>query len=125
MIMLKTIGITCLAIIVALIILSSHTLAQSSGALESRVSRLESDNFQLRSQISRIESHLAQLSGRSPSRSSTPNRSAPQVPLSTTRQRQVSSSDPMFDRLATLVVELKGRVQALETQVAELKKQRR
>jgi len=31
----------------------------------------------------------------------------------------------MFDRLATLVVELKQRVQALEAQVAQLKQQRR
>lgn len=119
----KKIGIICLALIFALGILSSRTLAQSSSALESRVSRLESDNFQVRSQLSRLESQLGQLSGRSPSQTPTPSRSAPQVPPRATRQ--VSSSDPMFDRLATLVIELKERVQALEAQVAQLKRQRR
>ena len=120
----KNIGIICLALIFALVILSSRTLAQSSSALESRISRLESDSFQVRSQLTRLESQLGQLSGRSPSQTPTPNR-PPQVPPRSTRQRQVSSSDPMFDRLATLVIELKERVQALEAQVAALKRQRR
>lgn len=115
--MLKTIGITCLAIIFAFVILSSRTLAQSSLALESRVSALESENFQMRSQISQIESQLATLSGRS---SPSPIRVPSQTPSRT--NRQASSSDPMFNRLATLVIELKERVQTLETQVAELKK---
>jgi hypothetical protein len=88
------------------------------------MSQLEADNFQLRSQVSRIESQLAQLSGRPLPQASTPNQPVPQITPRTNR-RQVSSSDPMFDRLATLVIELKERVQSLEAQVAELKKQRR
>jgi outer membrane murein-binding lipoprotein Lpp len=121
--MFKKIGITCLALIIALVILSGGTLAQSSSALESRVSRLEVDNYQLRSQISRLESQLSELSGRSASQTPSPTRPAPPAPRSP--NRQVLSSDPMFNRLATLVIELKERVQALEAQVAELKKQRR
>lgn len=120
----KNIGIICLALLFALVILSSRTLAQSSSALESRISRLESDSFQVRSQLTRLESQLGQLSGRSSSQTPTPNR-PPQVPPRSTRQRQVSSSDPMFDRLATLVIELKERVQALEKQVTQLNRQRR
>jgi cell division protein FtsB len=118
--MLKKIGIICLALLVTLTILSSRTLAQSSFALESRISALEAENFQLRSQITRIESQLTGLSRQSPA---DPIRVPSQVPPRA--NQQVSSSDPMFKRLATLVIELKERIQALEAQVAELKKQPR
>lgn len=123
--MVKNIRILCLALVFALLILSSRTLAQSSSALESRISRLETDNFQMRSLISRIESQLSAVSGRSlpPQNPSSTRPLAPSVPPRV--NRQASSSDPMFNRLATLVIELKERIQALEAQVAELKRQRR
>jgi uncharacterized protein YceH (UPF0502 family) len=121
--MVKRIGVLCLALILGFAILPRLTLAQSSAGLESRISRLEADNFQMRSQIGRLESLLTAQSGRAVVQSPTPNRPAPQLPPR--QNRQVSSSDPMFDRLATLVIELKERIQALEAQVAELKKQRR
>lgn len=121
--MIRKIAIICIALFLGLAILPRLTLAQSTPALEGRISRLEADNFQLRSHFSRLESQLAELSGRSPSPTPSPIRPVPSVRPRT--NRQVSSSDPMFDRLATLVIELKERVQALEAQVAELKKQRR
>lgn len=121
----KKYGIICLVLILGFVFLPRLTLAQSPGLLESRIARIEAENFQLRSQVSRIESQLAQLSGRplsSPQKPS-PNLPAPRI-SSRTNRRQVSSSDPMFERLATLVIELKERVQSLEAQVAELKKPR-
>jgi len=122
--MVKKIGVISLALICALTILSSRTLAQSSVSLESRLSRVESDNFQLRSLLTNIESQLTTLRGQSSPQIPIPIRpSAPPVPPRT--NRQITSSDPMFDRLATLVIELKQRVQALEVQVAQLKQQRR
>lgn len=124
--MINKYGIICLALILGFVLLPRLTLAQAPGLLESRMARIEAENFQLRSQVSRIESQLAQLSGRplsSPQKPS-PNSPAPQI-SSRTNRRQVSSSDPMFERLATLVIELKERVQSLESQVAELKKPRR
>ena len=122
--MVKKIGVISLALICALTILSSRTLAQSSGALESRLSRVESDNFQLRSQISNLETQIAALKGQSAPQTPIPITSiSPPVPPRA--NRQITSADPMFDRLATLVVELKQRVQALEAQVAQLKQQRR
>ena len=122
--MIKKYGIICLALILGLVLLPRLTLAQSPGLLESRIARIEAENFQLRSQVSRIESQLAQLSGRTRPQPSTPNQPVPQISYRTNR-RQVSSSDPMFDRLATLVIELKERVQSLEAQVGELKKRGR
>lgn len=124
--MINKYGIICLTLIVGFALLPRLTLAQSPGLLESRMARIEAENFQLRSQVSRIESQLSTLSGRplsSPQKPS-PNSPAPQV-SSRTNRRQMSSSDPMFERLATLVIELKERVQSLESQVAKLKKPQR
>lgn len=119
--MVKKIWVLAIALIFAVTILSSRTLAQSSAALESRISRVESDNFQLRSQIANLESQVATIKGQSSSQTPIPIRpQAPPVPPRA--NRQVTSSDPMFDRLATLVIELKQRVQALEAQVAQLKR---
>lgn len=119
-------GIICLALILGLVLLPRLTLAQASGVLESRMARIEAENFQLRSQVSRIESQLATLSGRPLSSAQRLNRNTPTPQISSRTNRQpVSSSDPMFERLATLVIELKERVQSLESQVAQLKKPRR
>ena len=122
--MVKKTGVLAIALIFAFTIFSSRTLAQSSAGLESRLSRLEAENFQMRSQISTLEAQISALRGQSPSQ--TPSSIRPVAPSVPSRaNRQVSSSDPMFDRLATLVIELKERVKALEAQVAELKGQRR
>lgn len=122
--MVKKTGVLAIALIFAFTILSSRTLAQSSAGLESRLSRVEAENFQMRSQISTLESQISALRGQSPSQ--TPSSIRPPAPSVPSRaNRQVPSSDPMFDRLATLVIELKERVKALEAQVAELKSQRR
>ncbi|HEY9832891.1 MAG TPA: hypothetical protein V6D26_20220 [Stenomitos sp.] len=119
-------GIICLALILGLVLLPRLTLAQASGVLESRIARIEAENFQLRSQVSRIESQLAILSGRPLSSAQRLNRNIPTPQISSRTNRQpVSSSDPMFERLATLVIELKERVQSLESQVAQLKKPQR
>lgn len=120
--MVKKIGAFAIALIFALTILSSRTVAQSSAALESRISRVESDNFQLRSQIANLESQVSTLRGQSSPQTPIIRPQAPVVPPRA--NRQVTSSDPMFDRLATLVIELKQRVQALEAQVAQLKQRR-
>lgn len=120
--MLKKLSVIYLTLIFALTIFSSHTLAQSSASLESRLSRLEGENLQLRSQINSLESQLSAFRNQLTSQTPSSNRlTAPQTPPST--NRQVSSSDPMFKRLATLVIELGERVKVLESQVAQLKKQ--
>ena len=121
--MVKKIGLFCLVLILVLAILPSRIKAQGLSNLESRISTVEADNFQLRSRLDRIESQLARLTNRSLSSRSELNRPAPLIPSRLNRQRV--SADPMFDRLATLVIELKERVNALEAQVAELKRQQR
>jgi uncharacterized protein YceH (UPF0502 family) len=91
------------------------TPAQSSNSfLTSRISRLESENSSLRSRISRLESDIARISssiGLNYTYSSPESGDPPVAP---------PSSDPMFDRLATLAIELRDRIITLEDQVADL-----
>lgn len=120
--------ILCLALILGLVISHDRVMAQSTIGLESRLSRLEAENLQLRSQLSTIQSQLYQLNGRSPSPGTTPIRPAPPTvgtPAPRRPGNQPLSSDPMFQRLANLAIELKERVQALEAQVAQLRGQRK
>lgn len=68
--MVKKIGLFCLVLILVLAILPGRIKAQGLSNLESRISTVEADNFQLRSRLDRIESQLNRLTNRSPSSSS-------------------------------------------------------
>lgn len=88
--------------------------AQSIG-LDSRISRLEAEIFQLRSRLSNLESQRSPVD-----RSASNPPPSPTIPSS---PRQTTPPSPaMFDRLATLTIELKERVQTLEQKVAALEK---
>lgn len=97
------------AIALLLSLLQSPAIAQFSG-LEARVSRLESSNSSLRSQISRLESQLDRVSRAAGVSVPTapPLASDPSTPTAL-------ADDPTFRRLATLVIELRDRIEALET----------
>lgn len=101
---------SCLLLVLAILLgwqLSAR--AQSTSQLDARLSRLESANTLLQSRISRLESSL---SGASTSRNITlpeaPSVSAPAASGS------ALAEDPVFKRLATLVIELRERIIALE-----------
>ena len=81
--------------------------AQSTSQLDTRVSRLESENTLLRSRVSRLETSQSR-----PGSGSTAPSIAPSAPsdLSTS----TLADDPVFKRLATLVIELRERIVALE-----------
>lgn len=87
--------------------LHQPTLAQLPSSVSTRISRLESENSTLRSRVNRLESDIARLGRASGVELSPP-------PSSTTG---TPAADPMFDRLATLVIELRERIIALEAQV--------
>lgn len=90
--------------------------AQSLSSIKARVSRLESENYRLRSRVNRLESQLKRV--RSPSSSGDGEQirlpSSPPAP---------SIQDPMFDRLAILVIELKERMNGLEARMDEIELQ--
>lgn len=92
------------------------TLAQGSTTqLEYRMSRLEAQVSQL---IGQINSLQYQTSGTTVIQvKPDPTNPAPEL------RNPLMSGDPMFDRLATLVIETKQDVQELQKQIAELKTQ--
>ena len=83
-------------------------LAQSSDitSLRTRVNRLETEVRRLNQQVFRL--------------SQTTRTSNQRIPPSRVEPIPVEPTDPMFDRLATLVIELKERVTTLETRMEQL-----
>lgn len=82
--------------------------AQAQAGLDSRVSRLETELVGIQTRLNQIESSRRQGI-------SVP---VPAVPSGDRRgDRRILAADPQFDRLATLVIELKERVTALEARL--------
>lgn len=81
--------------------------------LTSRVSRLENDNNALSARIAQLENAVSRLGGTGFD-NSLPSGDATGIP------NTPCSADPLFDRLATLAIELKERITTLEAQVADL-----
>ncbi|MBO0349412.1 hypothetical protein J0895_09895 [Phormidium pseudopriestleyi FRX01] len=99
--------------------------AQGSVADASRISRLESEIFSLRSQINRLQSDVARL-GRQPAASPPisrpqPAEDSPAVP--TGRQPDDPSLAQQFDNLAILAIELKERIRIVEERLLEIEDQ--
>ncbi|OUL19312.1 hypothetical protein [Nostoc sp. 106C] len=88
----------------------------SSQQIESRINNLEADLNRVESQLSQIQSQLGQTR-LSPSPRTT---LTPRQPTGSRGNVSQTERDRMFDRLATLVVELKQQVNKLETRVSKL-----
>lgn len=85
-----------------------------SQQVESRISNLEADFNRVESRLNQIESQLGQ------GRQSLSRRTTLTPRQSSGSRGNLSQQDPMFDRLATLVVELKQQVNKLEGRVSKL-----
>lgn len=112
----KQIGAFCLSLLFFLLVLRGCTPVQAQTQIGSRLNNLEVSVSSLRSQINRLESQISKQ-GRPTSRAS----SAPSA--ESKLGRSVYSSDPMFDRLATLVIELKERINEVEARLSKLESQ--
>lgn len=114
----KRIGLVGLALFLVIMlwggVFSKTVLSQQT---ESRFYNLEADFNRLESRVSQIEARLGQTN-RVPS-------GVAMTPPSSSRSRRTepqSERDKMFDRLATLVIELKQQVNHLEGRVGKLEK---
>ena len=111
-----------LALLLGLVILQTFKPAQAQSGDDGRVSRLESEVYNLRAQISRLESQVYRLNNRAGSSGST----------STTREIEPEPEyippravpDPMFSRLATLVIELKERIDGIDARLTDVENNR-
>lgn len=97
-------GILLVTVLVALV------PQPATAQVDSRVNQLEFELRQVRSQLSQIEARLSQ-----PGQTSPPPR--PAAPPSTAAN---PSLEAQFDNLATLTIEIRQQVRALETRVARL-----
>ncbi len=88
--------------------------AAFSGLLESRFNNLESQFYRLESQVNRIENQLNRVGSSSPKIPDNP------LPQRSPRRLSQQQRDKMFDRLATLVIELKQDVKELQKRVSQL-----
>ncbi|HEY9646859.1 MAG TPA: hypothetical protein V6C88_10835 [Chroococcidiopsis sp.] len=100
-----------MAAIALILLLQTAAIAQVPSSITARIARLESENTNLRSRLSRVETDLARLSRAS---GIEPSPAAPVVPSSAASSL---ADDPMFNRLATLVIELRERIVALEERI--------
>ncbi len=87
--------------------------AQAQAGLDSRVSRLETDLIGIQTRLNQIESNRSRQGVSAP---------APLASSGDRRGDRRISADPQFDRLATLVIELKERVTSLETRLGKLER---
>jgi uncharacterized protein YceH (UPF0502 family) len=107
----RVFAIACLT----LLLLMGCSAAQAQPGLDSRISRLESDFMGIQSRLNQLETRIPRQGG-----VAVPT---PSQPLGERRNgRTVTSADPQFDRLATLVIELKERVTNLETRLNKLQR---
>ena len=74
----------------------------------------------LRTQVNRLETQVRRLNQQVFRLSQTTSSSNRRIPPSRVEPVPVEPTDPMFDRLATLVIELKERVTILETRMEQL-----
>ena len=110
--MLKTTKLVFTLFLITIIWGGLLTYPAASQRIESRVNNLEFDINRLESRLNQIESQIGRTSrGRRPNF----NRKFPRRRNLSQRER-----DKMFDRLATLVIEVKQQVQALEKRVKKL-----
>ncbi|HYW20861.1 MAG TPA: hypothetical protein VE956_16480 [Nodularia sp. (in: cyanobacteria)] len=86
----------------------------SSQQIESRFNNLQADFNRVESRLSRIESQLNQMA-KPPSPRTSLTR-----PQSTNAGRNLSAQEQKFERLATLVVELKQQVNELDKRVSQI-----
>lgn len=115
----KKIVLSCLTLLLVIVTWTWFISAPASSQTQSQINALEVDLNGIESRLNRIEAQLNQLGRFAPPTATPPpsrSNSGRNTPL---------SRDQMFDRLATLVIELKQQVNKLETRVSKLESGRR
>lgn len=116
----KKIVLSCLILLLVTVAWTWLIPAPASSQTQSQINALEVDINGIESRLNRIEAQLNQLGRFAP-----PTATPPPSRTNSRRNRVPLSRDQMFDRLATLVIELKQQVNKLETRVSKLESGRR
>lgn len=119
----------CLAFLAASLIYLGVTLTDHHSASAQSDITLKSDIITLKARISRLEQEVSRLrsANRNLRQPSVPRQQSPPAKQnrensSIANERFVTSSDPMFDRLATLVIELKEDVRNIDQRLTKIEK---
>jgi polyhydroxyalkanoate synthesis regulator phasin len=112
----RSLAILCMGLLLSLLIGlgvqvtdTRLTFAQSDTAVRAEI-------LSLRSRVERLDSEVRRLS----QSLSHPERTSGSPSPSIVNGREIGRSDPMFERLATLVIELKERIIDLEKRMTQL-----
>jgi hypothetical protein len=89
----------------------------ASSRVDSRLNRLESESSLIRARLNRLETQLSRANRGS-------DVDLPEINLSDGAVSSPLADDPMFDRLATLVIEQRERIDQLEARIAALERSR-
>lgn len=116
----KKIVLSCLTLLLVIVAWTWLISAPASSQTQSQINALEVDINGIESRLNRIEAQLNQLGRFAP-----PTATPPPSRSNSGRNRAPLTRDQMFDRLATLVIELKQQVNKLETRVSKLESGRR
>jgi outer membrane murein-binding lipoprotein Lpp len=106
----------CIMLIVIIVWGGLVSAPASSQQEQSRINALEIDINGIESRLNRIEAQFNQFRGGAPG---TPS-SLPPPSVNTGRNQTQVNREQMFERLATLVIELKQQVNKLEARVSKL-----
>lgn len=116
----KKIVLSCLTLLLVIVAWTWLISTPASSQTQSQINALEVDLNGIESRLNRIEAQLNQLGRFAP-----PTPTTPRPSRSGSGRNTPLSRDQMFDRLATLVIELKQQVNKLETRVSKLESGRR
>lgn len=116
----KKIVLSCLTLLLVIVAWTWLISTPASSQTQSQINALEVDINSIESRLNRIESQLNQFGRFAP-----PMPPNPRPSRSNSGRNTPLSRDQMFDRLATLVIELKQQVNKLETRVSKLESGRR
>ena len=118
----------CLSCFFIAVIFIYPTFVNSPGLAQSDLN-LRSDIISLQARISRLEQEVSQLRGSLNKPNSRPARTERSTPTPTiinppvVNGEAIGSSDPLYERLATLVIELKEDVRNIEQRLSEVEGQ--
>ncbi|MGF1490603.1 MAG: hypothetical protein ACFBSE_26220 [Prochloraceae cyanobacterium] len=116
----QTFAKICLVLFLSLIIGLSIGITRSVAISDPNLSSLTARVNSLRIRVDRLESEIRNLNNLTRRNVPTNRSDLPRLSLDRDRSRAIESDDPMFQRLATLVIELKQEINDLESRLEKV-----
>lgn len=115
----KILSVIVLTILISLMIISTTRIPVASQSLTNINAELSS----LRSRVNRLESEIRRIGRPSNLPNTRPTNPPGNTPPANIDGNLVGRSDPLFERFATLLIELKEDVRDLNTRLTEIEEQ--